>query len=92
MNADGFLAALAPALTDPDARAAFLADPRTALAAAGLEIPEWVSVTAREGDAPELSIVLPPAIDADAELSEEHLAVVSGGCGSCAVCGPDAPW
>lgn len=92
MNAQQFLAALAPALTDPDARAAFLSDPRAALTAAGLDVPDWVRVTAREGDTPELSIVLPPAIDTDAELSEEHLAVVSGGCGSCAVCGPDAPW
>ena len=79
MDADGFLAALAPALTDPDARAAFLADPRTVLAAAGLEIPEWVRVTAHEGDAPELSIVLPPLTDPGSELSEEELRSVGGG-------------
>ena len=91
MDADGFLAALAPALTDPDARAAFLADPRTALAAAGLEIPEWVRVTAHEGDAPELSIVLPPVMDPDAELSDEHLAAVSGGCGQPMPPGPTTP-
>jgi hypothetical protein len=92
MDSDRFLAALAPALTDPDARAAFLADPRATLTTAGLDIPDWIPVTAREGDAPELAIVLPPLLDADAELSDEHLAVVSGGCGSCAVCGPDSPW
>ena len=73
MDADGVLAALAPALTNPEARATFLADPRTALAAAGLEIPEWVRVTAHEGDAPELSIVLPPVMDPDAELSDEPM-------------------
>ena len=91
MDSDGFLAALAPTLTDPGARAAFLADPRAALTAAGLDVPVWIPVTVREGDAPELSIALPPVIDADAELSDEHLAVVSGGCGSCH-CGPDQPW
>ena len=81
MDSPDLLRALTPALTDPDARTAFLADPRSALASAGLDLPDWIPVTAREGDAPELSIVLPPAMDADAELSDEHLAVVSGGCG-----------
>jgi hypothetical protein len=80
MNADDFLGALAPALTDPDARARFLADPRSALAAAGLAVPDWIAVTAREGDAPELTITLPPLLDSDAELSDEHLTAVSGGC------------
>lgn len=80
MDSRIFLAALAPALTDPAARAQFLADPRVALAAAGLELPDWVTVTVREGDAPQIAVVLPPLLDADAELSEEHLAAVSGGC------------
>ena len=92
MDSRDLLGAIAPALTDPAARAAFLADPRAALNAAGLGIPDWIPVTAREGDAPELTIVLPPVIDPDSELSDEHLSAVSGGCGSCAVCGPDAPW
>jgi hypothetical protein len=92
MNPQDLLGALAPALTDADARAAFLADPRSALAAAGLDVPDWIAVTAREGDTPELALVLPPLLDMDGELSEEQLAVVSGGCSSCAVCGPDAPW
>lgn len=81
MDSQDLLGALAPALTDPDARAAFLADPRSALASAGLDLPDWIPVTAREGDAPELSIVLPPVMDPDAELSDDHLAAVSGGCG-----------
>jgi hypothetical protein len=80
MDSQSFLAALAPALTDSDARTAFLAEPRVALAAAGLDLPDWVTVTAREGDAPEIAVVLPPLLDPDAELSEEHLAAVSGGC------------
>ena len=80
MDSHDFLAALAPALTDADARARFLADPRAALAAAGLSVPDWITVTALEGDTPELAITLPPALDPDAELSEEQLAAVSGGC------------
>lgn len=80
MTSQDLLAALAPALTDVDARARFLADPRAVLAAAGLVVPDWVAVTASEGDAPELAIMLPPLLDPDAELSDEHLTAVSGGC------------
>ena len=83
MDAQGFLAALTPAVTDADARERFLADPKAVLAAAGLDLPEWVSVTAREGDAAELIITVPALLDPDAELSEEQLAAVSGG-GGCA--------
>ena len=79
MDAQGFLAALAPAVTDAKARERFLADPKAALAVAGLDLPEWFTVTAREGDAAELSITLPPLLDPDAELSEEQLDVVAGG-------------
>ena len=79
MDAQGFLAALAPAVTDAKARESFLADPKAALAVAGLDLPEWFTVTAREGDAAELSITLPPLLDPDAELSEEQLDVVAGG-------------
>ena len=80
MDTSTFLAALAPALTDVDARARFLAEPRSVLTAAGLALPDWIAVTAREGDAPEFAITLPPMLDPDAELSEEQLAAVSGGC------------
>ncbi|MFZ4511221.1 MAG: NHLP leader peptide family natural product precursor [Candidatus Nanopelagicales bacterium] len=84
MDAQGFLAALAPAVTDATARERFLADPKAVLAVAGLDLPEWLTVTAREGDAAELTITLPPLLDPDADLSEEHLAGVSGGCcGEC---------
>lgn len=82
MSSQDLLAALAPALTDAQARDRFLADPRAALAAAGLDLPQWVNVTAREGSAPELTVTLPPLLDPDSELTEENLTVVSGGCRS----------
>ena len=78
MDAQGFLAALAPAVTDADARERFLADPKEVLAAAGLDLPEWFTVTAREGDAAELIITVPALLDPDA-LSDEQLDVVAGG-------------
>jgi hypothetical protein len=80
MDAQGFLAALAPAVTDADARERFLADPKAVLAAAGLDLPEWFTVSAREGDVAELTITLPALLDPDADLTEEQLAAVSGGC------------
>ncbi len=79
MDAQGFLAALAPAVTDEKARERFLTDPKAVLAAAGLDLPEWFTVTAREGDAAELIITLPGLLDPNADLSEEQLAAVSGG-------------
>ena len=83
MDAQGFLAALAPAVTDADARERFLADSKAVLAAAGLDLPEWFTVTAREGDAAELTITVPALLDRDGDLSEEQLAAVSGGrCGA----------
>jgi hypothetical protein len=80
MDAQSFLAALAPAVTDAQARERFLADPKAALAAAGLDLPEWFTVSAREGDVPELTITVPALLDPDADLSEEHLDAVAGGC------------
>jgi hypothetical protein len=79
MDAQGFLAALTPAVTDADARERFLADPKAVLAAAGLDLPEWFTVTARESDAAELTITLPARRDPDADLSDEQLAAVAGG-------------
>ena len=79
MDAQGFLAALAPAVTDEKARERFLADPKAVLAAAGLDLPEWFTVSAREGDVAELSITLPPLLDPAADLSDEQLDVVAGG-------------
>ena len=92
MDAQGFLAALAPAVTDAQARERFLADPKTVLAAAGLDLPKWFTVSAREGDVAELTITLPALFDPDADLSEdipeEYLQLVSGGGGwECGFCG-----
>ena len=53
--------------------------PETLRAAIFLDLPEWFTVSAREGDAAELSITLPPLLDPDADLSEEQLDVVAGG-------------
>ena len=88
MDAQGFLAALAPAVTDADARERFLADPKAVLAVAGLDLPEWFTVTAREGDAAELTITLPALLDPDGDLSEEQLAAVVGGASQCSHEGP----
>ena len=79
MDTQGFLAALTPAVTDADARERFLADPKAVLAAAGLDLPEWFTVTAREGDAAEITITVPGLRDPDADLTEEQLAAVTGG-------------
>ena len=79
MDAQGFVAALTPAVTDANARERFLADPRAVLAAAGLDLPEWFTVSAREGDAAELTITLPALRHPDTDLSEEMLEDVSGG-------------
>ncbi len=79
MDAQGFLAALTPAVTDADARERFLADPKAVLAAAGLDLPQWFTVSAREGDAAELTITVPALRDPDADLSEKQLSVVVGG-------------
>jgi len=79
MDAQGFVAALTPAVTDADARERFLADPRAVLAAAGLDLPEWFTVSAREGDAAELTITLPALRDLDADLSDMELEGVAGG-------------
>ncbi len=79
MDAQGFLAALTPAVTDAQARERFLADPKAVLAVAGLDLPEWFTVTAREGDAAELTITLPPLLDPDADVSDEQLDAITGG-------------
>jgi hypothetical protein len=79
MDAQGFLAALTPAVTDADARERFLADPKAVLAVAGLDLPQWFTVSAREGDAAELTITLPGLPDLDADLSDADLEAVAGG-------------
>ena len=79
MDAQGFLAALTPAVTDADARERFLANPKAVLAAAGLDLPEWFTVSAREGDAAELTITVPGLRDPETDLSDAQLDAVGGG-------------
>ena len=88
MDAQGFLAALAPAVTDASARERFLTDPKAVLAAAGLDLPEWFTVSAREGDAAELTITVPGLRDPDADVSDEQLDVVGGGFPYCSFSHP----
>ena len=80
MDAQGFVAALTPAVTDANARERFLADPKAVLAGAGLDLPEWFTVSAREGDAAELTITLLALRDPD--LSDMELENVAGGTAS----------
>jgi hypothetical protein len=79
MDAQGFLAALGPAMTDAQARERFLGDPKGFLAAAGFDLPESVTVSAREGEVAEFTITLPGLLDRSADLSDESLAMASGG-------------
>ena len=79
MDAQGFVAALTPAVTDANARERFLADTKAVLVAAGLDLPEWFTISAREGDAAELTITLPALLDPDADLSDMELEQVAGG-------------
>ena len=88
MDAQGFVAALAPAVTDANARERFLADPKAVLAAAGLDLPEWLTVSAREGDAAKLTITLPALRDPDADLSDVDLESVIGATGTGGGCEP----
>ncbi len=79
MDAQSFLTALGPAMTDAAERERLLTDPRAVLAAAGLDLPDWFTVTAVEGDTPALTLTLPSMLKPDADLTEEQLAAVSGG-------------
>lgn len=80
MDTQNPFAALGLAMTDAQARDRFLADPRGFLEAAGLVLPESVTVSAREGETAELTITLPGLLDRnDADLSDESLAMASGG-------------
>jgi hypothetical protein len=44
-----------------------------------LDLPEWFTVNAREGDSAELTVTIPALVDPDADLSDEQLAGVAGG-------------
>ena len=79
MDAQGFVAALTPAATDANARERFLADPKAVLAGVGLDLPQWFTVSAREGDTAELTITLPALREPDADLSDMDLEWSAGG-------------
>jgi hypothetical protein len=78
-----FMTFAAKAATDADERASFLADPKAYLIASGLDLPDFVEVTAVETDEPvaTISFTVPPMLEMG-ELSEESLAQAAGG-GSC---------
>jgi len=83
MEPVNFLAAIAPAMTDPETRAQWLADPHAALLAAGIDVPKWATVTATEGGKLGVAVTLGPLIDVSQELGEEALDGVAGGGCSC---------
>ncbi|HYH82604.1 MAG TPA: NHLP leader peptide family RiPP precursor [Longimicrobium sp.] len=70
---------LARSATDPAFRQQLLTDPRAAVSEfTGREVSESVNVVFIENQA-DATFVLPPAVAADAELSESELEAVAGG-------------
>jgi hypothetical protein len=67
--------------TDPEFRAALLADPRAALSAEGVAVPAEIAIRVVESGPGEMVLALPPAVADDEELSEDALAAASGGTG-----------
>lgn len=65
--------------TDETFRAALIADPRAALTAEGVDLPEAVTVRVVESTPDHIRIAIPPALNDDVELDEEALAGVAGG-------------
>lgn len=65
--------------SDPEFRAALIADPRAAVSAlVGIDLPDVVTVTVHEESLTDLHLVL-PAVPSGAELSDRDLELVSGG-------------
>ncbi len=71
--------AIARAWTDPAYKAKLLSDPHAALAEAGVEIPEGVTVRIVENTADTSHIVLPVAPANATELSDEEMEKRAGG-------------
>ncbi|MBM9468909.1 NHLP leader peptide family RiPP precursor [Nakamurella leprariae] len=67
--------------TDPEFRAALIADPRAALSAEGVVVPAEVGITVVESVPGEMVLALPPAVSDDEELSEDALAGAAAGTG-----------
>ena len=65
----------ARAMTDPEFKAQFVADPAAVLSAAGVEVPEGLTIKVVENSSTTFHVVLP---DPEA-VSDELLAAASGG-------------
>ena len=65
----------ARAMTDPEFKAQFIADPAAVLSAAGVEVPEGLTIKVVENSSTTFHVVLP---DPEA-VSDELLAAASGG-------------
>ena len=77
---------MARAWSDAAFKAKLLSDPRSALTAAGIEVPNGISVKVVEDTEDTRHLVLPTA--PEGELTEEDLAKVGAGFGNCAICMP----
>ncbi len=55
-----------------------LLTPKSSTGSRGLDLLEWFTVSAREGDASELTITLPGLRDPDADLSSRNNSAVFG--------------
>lgn len=66
--------------SDPDFRAALLADPRAAISGlVGMDIPDVVTVNVHEESLTDIHVVLPSPARASGEISEDDLELVAGG-------------
>ncbi|MBM9466145.1 NHLP leader peptide family RiPP precursor [Nakamurella leprariae] len=67
------------AATDPEFRAALFADPRAALAAEGIQLPDDLTVRVVESTPQQVVLSIPAPVSEDVELGEDALAGASGG-------------
>ncbi|MDQ1249360.1 MAG: hypothetical protein QG597_3735 [Actinomycetota bacterium] len=66
--------------SDPDFRAAVLADPRAAISElVGVQIPDLVTVTVHEESLTDVHVVLPAGARSSGEIDEDDLELVAGG-------------
>lgn len=71
-------ALVAQALADnPNLRDRLLSDPRATLSEiAGVDVPEFITVTVHEESLTDVHLVIPPSVD---EITEDDLELVAGG-------------
>jgi hypothetical protein len=66
--------------SDPDFRAALLADPRAAISSlVGMDIPDVVTVTVHEESLTDIHLVVAAPVVDDGEIHEDDLELVAGG-------------